>query len=531
MASESKIKFSLSSDYDGKGFQAGLKALDDTSKASARASDGVQKLAQAAQGINGPIGEASQKVSGFAGTLKNVWQSVANLPGPLKIVALAVASLGTGIKLGMDVAAKRAEEARERIERAANALQAGIKSRLSWLRNKMDEDLAAMRDGIKNTIAEFDKLIGRVNKVNSAKAQVTVAEAGGRMAQLNSQRAQELAGISDEAERAIVQARWAEKIALEERNEIIRQNTANEKEADRNLKNAQDRRTMLEGLVSEAKKAVALAEEDAANAAKTGTKDLKPFNDRVQQARANLATVEEQLADQNVAVTVAQENRKAILQQGDNALVENETKLVELSEATQRLIDATEKNAKAKEANTEKTKLQSSIMDIQSQTASKVATIDELIKAAQKNLQEIGKAQDRTRAGMAKDKEVHHGIGGEGFRYDTDANGLPSDLAGWERAQRYAQRADRDNARASRAASANEKQLRNLLDKVDKGKPLTDHERNRLEKLRNWDKERNGKQREEARIKKLQEERDKLQKEANEAIKQIRDKMDALTIK
>ena len=261
MASESKIKFSLSSDYDGKGFQAGLKALDDTSKASARASDGVQKLAQAAQGINGPIGEASQKVSGFAGTLKNVWQSVANLPGPLKIVALAVASLGTGIKLGMDVAAKRAEEARERIERAANALQAGIKSRLSWLRNKMDEDLAAMRDGIKNTIAEFDKLIGRVNKVNSAKAQVTVAEAGGRMAQLNSQRAQELAGISDEAERAIVQARWAEKIALEERNEIIRQNTANEKEADRNLKNAQDRRTMLEGLVSEAKKAVALAEE------------------------------------------------------------------------------------------------------------------------------------------------------------------------------------------------------------------------------------------------------------------------------
>ena len=203
-ANEQKIKFSLVSNYDGKGFAAAQKGLEETSKASAKASDGLQKLAGAATGINGPIGEASQKVSGFAGTLKNVWQAVANLPGPLKIVALAVASLGTGIKVAMDVSAKRAEEAKERIERAANALQAGIKSRLSWLRNKMDDDLAAMRDGIKNTIAEFDKLIGRVNKVNSAKAQVTVAEAGGRMAQLNSQRAQELAGVQDETERAIL---------------------------------------------------------------------------------------------------------------------------------------------------------------------------------------------------------------------------------------------------------------------------------------------------------------------------------------
>ena len=531
MASESKIKFSLSSDYDGKGFQAGLKALEDTSKASAKASDGVQKLAFAAQQVNGPIGEASQKVSGFAGTLKNVWTAVANLPGPLKIVALAVASLGTGIKIGMDIAAKRAEEAKERIERAANALQAGIKSRLSWLRNKMDEDLAAMRDGIKNTIAEFDKLIGRVNKVNSAKAQVTVAEASGRMAQLNSQRAQELAGIADENERAILQARWAERMALEERNEIIRQNTANEKEADRNLKNAQDRRTMLEELVGEAKKAVAVAEEDAAQAAKTGTKDLKPFNERVQKARENLATVEEQLKDQNIAVTVAQENRKAILQQGDNALVDNETKLVELSEATQRLIDATEKNAKAKEENAEKTKLQSSIMGIQAETAAKVAGIDKQIEQAKQNIEDISKAQDRTRMGMDKDKQVHRGIGGEGYKYETGPDGLPSDLAGWERAQRYAQRADRDNARSNRAATANERELKKLNDKLEKGQRLTDNERKKLDKLKAWDDERNGKQRQEEAIRKAEEAKKKLQEEANKAIKDIRDKIDALTIK
>ena len=188
-ANEQRIRFSLVSKYDGKGFVEIQKALDETSKASIHASDGIQKLTAAAQQINGPIGEASQKVSGFAGTLKTVWQSVSNLPGPLKIVALAVASLGTGIKIAMDISAKRAEEAKERIEAAANRLQTSIKSRLSWLRDKMDSDLAAMRDGIKNTIAEFDKLIGRVNKLNSAKAQVTVAQSSGRMAQLNSQRA------------------------------------------------------------------------------------------------------------------------------------------------------------------------------------------------------------------------------------------------------------------------------------------------------------------------------------------------------
>lgn len=517
-ANEQKIKFSLVSSYDGKGFAQAQQAIDATAKNSAKAADGVQKLAYAATTIKGPIGDASQKVVGFAGTFKYIWDAIKNLPGPLKIAALALASFFGGIKIAMDICAKRAEEVKARMEGVARAFQTGIKSRLNWLKNKMDEDLAAIRDSIKETITQFDKLIGRINKVSGAKAEVRVAEADNRQAQLRIQRAQELVGIDDEDERAIMQARQQEKALEEERNEILRKNIADEKEANRNLKNAQDRRAMLEGLIAKAKDAVATAEQDAAAAAKTNTKDMQPFNDRVKQAHDNLAKVEEELKDQNIEVAVAEEKRKATLEKNDASLADNTVKMIEASEATKKLIESIEKNAKAKEEDAERTRLQNEIKKIREEVTEQTKIIDQEIDVAKKNIADINDAQDRTRMGMAKDHEVHNGIGGEGFKYETTKDGVPADLAGWERAQRYADRADRDAKRAQRAASADEKKLKELRDKEASGKKLTDGEKKKKDKLEQWDKERTGKQKEEERIKKLEEDKKALQTRANEAV-------------
>jgi len=436
MATDNRIKFSLTSDYNGAGFQQALKDIDNTAKSSARASDGVQKLANAATQMPGPVGQAASSASGFLGTLKSLFQATSALPGPLKIAALAIGSFTTGWSIGMSIVGDKVEEARQRVERAANALQAGIKSRLNWLRNKMDEDLAAMRDNIKSTIAAFDKLIGRVNKVKAAKDAGNAAQATNAGLLLQTQRDAELAGIQDENERAILAARWEEKIALEERVAVIKQNTENEKEADHNLKNAQDRRAMIEGLVAEAKAAVAEAERDAAAAEKTGTKDMKPFADRIQKARENLAMVEEELWEQETNVKVAEENRKTTLVQNENALLENESNVIKLNEATQRLIDAQTKAAKEQEINAEKTKLNNQISSIKAATDKKITDIDKDIADHRKNIKDIEKAREGTKKGVETDHKKSTFRGG--YQYQTDKDGVIAPFEDWQRAKRYA---------------------------------------------------------------------------------------------
>lgn len=541
MANESKIRFRLTSDFDGKGFSQANQALGDTAKQSAKATDGIQQFATAASALPGAVGQAAGKVSGFASVLKNLWTSVSKIPGPLKIVALAVASLGAGIKLGMDRAAKRAEEAKERIERAAEAMKIAIASRLNWLRGKMDENLASMRDSVKATISSFDKLIGRVNKVNSAKAVVQVAENESRTVQRSNQRASQLAGITDENERALLEARLNEQEALEEREEIIRQNAANEKEADRNLKNAQDRLKVLESAREKAQSAVIKADALRADAIRAATKDIKtfdgktkdikPFDDKLKEAQKELADIEEQLKDQYVEIKVAEENRKATIIKNENALLENETKIIDLNASTQRLIAAQEKNASEQEKAAKIQSLKRQKDDLQAQAKKRENDNNDKIAKARANIKDIEKAQDRTRKGMAKDKEVHQGIGGAGFKYETDANGNPADLAGWERAQRYAARADRDSQRANRAAAANEREYNNLRNKLENGKPLTDSEMKRYDKLDKWNRERKGKKKEEDNIQNLENDNKKILEDTKTAVESIEQKIDQLTTK
>ena len=76
-----------------------------------------------------------------------------------------------------------------------------------------------------------------------------------------------------------------------------------------------------------------------------------------------------------------------------------------------------------------------------------------------------------------------------------------------------------------------EKQLKDLRGKEAAGKKLSDREKKRLERLDQWDKERNGKKREEEAIRKKEEEKRQLQEKANEAILEIKKKIDKLGLK
>lgn len=529
-ANESKIRFKLNSEYDGKGFQQVNADISKTSKNVARTAGGVEKLGHAASMLPGKFGEIAASGTGVASVFKNLLQGISNL-GPIGLAAAAIGSLFAGIKIGMDRAEKRAKEAKERITRHAEAMKVAIASRLNWLRKKMNDDMTAMRESVNSAIGAFDRLIGRINKVNSAKAEVKVAEAESRRTQRANDKTTQLIGISDDNERAMLEARLNEKEAIEEREEVIRQNIANEKEADRNLKNAQDRMKVIDSNIETIKKALAQAEEDAAAAAKTGTKDTKDFDEKIAQIRKDLAKAEEEREDQLTAIAIADENRKAVIIRNANALVENETKILELNATIERLKAAQEKAAKAEERNAQITSLKDQKDATQKAAAKRVAEIDKQIEKSKNRIKDIDKAQDYTRKGMAKDQEKHQGISGRGFNYETDANGVPADLAGWERAQRYAARADRDEQRGNRAASANEKEYNKLRDALENGKKLSDGEMKKYDKLDKWMKERKGKQKEQENIQNLQNDREQVLEDTKTAVQNIEQKIDRLTVK
>ena len=70
-------------------------------------------------------------------------------------------------------------------------------------------------------------------------------------------------------------------------------------------------------------------------------------------------------------------------------------------------------------------------------------------------------------AGMATDQQVHRGISGQGYTYQTGANGMPDNFIDYQRAQRYGGRAERDAAtRAARNDSAARRYDRLLDDKI-----------------------------------------------------------------
>ena len=218
---EQKIHFKLDSDFDGKGFQQANAEISKTAKQTAKTADGVTKLADAASMLPGKFGAMASSLTGIAGTIKNILSGIGNL-GVFGAVAAGVGSLVAGIKLGMDFAERRVKEAKERMARHAEAMKAAITSRLNWLRNKIDDDLSHVRDGVSKAISSFDTLIGRINKLNNSKATIKIAEERNRAATRQLDKTATLIDVKDDDERAMLKARLEEQEAEEERAEIIR---------------------------------------------------------------------------------------------------------------------------------------------------------------------------------------------------------------------------------------------------------------------------------------------------------------------
>ena len=256
-------------------------------------------------------------------------------------------------------------------------------------------------------------------------------------------------------------------------------------------------------------------------------KDLDGANRDVESAAKNLEIVEAQNA------TTLQAARNAV---EETTLAEDnlreQTKKAAQARADEAL--AAEQAREAEEALAEGKKqyaaqLQAELADVTAQAQQAIGKLDNQIAKHQQNIKDIEDAQQRTRTGMAADQQYHKGIGGEGYKYQLDERGLPASMTDWDRANRYAQRAERDAKKADRAASRNQKDYDKLRDKLENGERLTDEEMKKYDKLDRWNRERNGKQKEEAAIKKAEEERKNLEKKSAEAILDIQKKIAKLS--
>lgn len=148
---------------------------------------------------------------------------------------------------------------------------------------------------------------------------------------------------------------------------------------------------------------------------------------------------------------------------------------------------------------------------------------EDRIKQLNKEIADIEKAQEATRGGMATDARVNDF--GKAYRYQFDKNGVIDNFTDWERAQRYAGRATRDQATRDKRRELDDKKMKDLENRLNNGEKLSKSQEKRLKNWKQFQEERDGVARRQAQIEKLREDAEKAAIEGEKHLRDIRQKM------
>lgn len=410
-------------------------------------------------------------------------------------------------------------ETRKRLANAQSASERAVIEAEGKLKIAQAEKAESIRKGMAEQEAADAALVRAEERVSAAEA---------RLAELTEKR-QELAGnylraksaASQDEERikaaeealgkmAEREAKARDDLAKAKEEEAASANAAkvaDEKRAQAVL-NANDSVAAAEYALAEAKKAQAKAAEDAAK--KTRFATLAAQID--ERERAMLAKAE---TDSARAVVKAQASRaRARLKAAEaesgadeaakvqaRAAVENAE--ADLDEAWRKHAVAEEKRRRAEE----KRRVGEQMEQEHKRAKNEVDGIDRQIKTLLREIADVVKAREKTDKGRAADALHHNGLFGT-YGYQTNANGVIDNFTDWERAQRFASRAARDERTRRRRAEFQDKKMSDIGKDIAVGKYVSDANRRRYARWLQFREERDGEARRKKQIETLQQKRD-----------------------
>lgn len=517
---DTKIRFSIGSIFTGEGFKKAEAAIKSTSAQAKKAQGALSAVA----GQMGEFGGAAGKVAGVAGNVAGAFKEMGAAGGIAAAAVIGMNLVLDHMKAELDAMAKAAADAAAAQEKAANKVFAEHLERVA-------ASLREVKVFATESAKAFEEMAANAAKIESAKAGTVGASFTQKIAKMEWDAALERMAADDEATKKLVEAKWKVAIQREKEAAANAQATAAEEAAEKANETAIHREAMAADKVALAKEALSLAQKEETLAVSANKEKAKAFTKAREDAEKVLRDAESEHAKAIAEVTVSEEALKQATAKAEATRLSGQTATAELEAAERDLKAASEAEAKAREEKArrlaegerEADELRKEETRITAAGKEKIKSIVDAIEKQTELIRDIKDIQKATQDGMEAD--ARHTTGAFGpYKYHTNADGNVDDFEDFQRAQRFAGRAERDR----QANERHNENLRKQMDKIrEKGDHATDSEKKRL---RDWDKmqkQLKDAQEEEAKKRKLEAEKDKLEKQLYSDVTEIRKKINA----
>ena len=376
-----------------------------------------------------------------------------------------------------------------------------------------------------------------------------------------------MARTSDESERAVIKANAQLEIARIHEAEQSKRAAANVRAADAEVGRAEERLEAAERVLEDAKKRERDADVRATVALRSeNDKRIKVANENHYKAIEARKKAEELVAQEEEKVAAAENALKTAraaaaetrikaseaVSEASFQLAEAQRKQKQAAEerakADQKKAEAEKKEADAQAAKAAKEQLEAEMLqremqqeeqefearqnmieyyDLQAEQGKKhlreitprVKRLDAQIDALTLRLKKAKEGIERTGRGQASDAKHTNGLFGP-YEYGGRANG-GENYTDWQRAQRFAGRADRDAEKAARRDAAAQKRYDRLSEERSKGRRLSDRDRGFMRDFEAFQDQKNGAENLQQQLEKAQQARDKLQQDIDKTLKSI----------
>ena len=529
---DAQLHFKIGSSFDGQGFSAVNKEIQNAGKYGKSLSGVMGNVIGEAQKLEGGLG----KVAGAAGNVVSGFAQMGIIGG---IVAGAKSAMDFFFDSAKENLDKMVAESKDRAERMRKALQMTVDRHVESV-HKANEAIKTMSA---ESVKQFDETAQAAVRASQLIAQTDIARANNSIAKIQVEKLNAIIKEETDAGKALVAARYDFKIAYIKSLEAEERGAEQSDSARKAVDTARERLAVVHGHVIRAEYALEQARNTEASLAHDRTADTSKLAAEVKQAETALKEARKQERQAVIGVSEAEERLKATnlnvateREQQKAAVLQARIALDKVNEAERKAAEAREKEAKAAEEAANKlaarTQAEKEYRDqvnaIELTGNGRIDAINGEIKKMREEIEKIEKGAERARLGVGTDARVKNGLFGA-YQYRLDQNGNPDNFIDWQRAMRFADRAERDRKTREKRDAAYQKKMQGLQEKLEKRgeKALTDREKEALKRWNEYMDQKNGRQRREAEIKQKQLAIDNIRKqmakdlqEAKEALKQ-----------
>lgn len=525
---DAQLHFKIGSSADTSGFQAINKEVQTAGKAGKQLSGVMGNVLGEAQKLEGGLG----KVAGAAGNVVNGFAQMGIIGGIVAGAKSAMDYFFDSAKRGYDemVAAAKAQA-----DRMQKALQQTVNGHIDEVRKANEATKTMGAEAVK----QFDETAAAAVRASQLIAQTDIARGNSSIAKVQVEKLNAIIQEETEAGKQLVAAKYDLKIAEMKAAQAEERGTEQVETARKAITTAQERVQKAQNQVALAEHALALARDKEARLAHVTMEDTSKRHAEVKQAEQALKEARRVERQSVQGVAEAEEKLKATELTVETARADQEAGILQarialdkVNEAERKAAEAREKEAKAAEEAARKLAAKNDAQAayeaqagfIQGQGEAQIGQLTADIKKMREEVEQIGKDMGRVREGVETDARVKNGTFGT-YQYRLDGNGNPDNFIDWQRAMRFAERAERDRAAREKRDSAFQKKMQDLQDKLDKRgeKALSDREKEALKRWNEYQDQKNGRERREAEIKQKQLEIERVRKQMADDLKEAKE--------